>query len=56
MLLRSLAIKLKLTASHEPGGYGGLKLERGRLTELLKANIGDPRLSEMDRDMIKGLE
>ena len=56
MLLRSLAIKLKLVAGKEPGGYGGLRLERGRLTTLLKENIQDPRLSDMDRDMIKGLE
>jgi hypothetical protein len=56
MLLRSLAMKLKLAVDKEPGGYGGLKMERKRLTELLKEHIQDPRLSEMDRDTIKYLE
>jgi hypothetical protein len=56
MLLRSLAMKLRLSVDKEPGGYGGLKMERKRLTELLKEHIQDPRLSEMDRDTIKYLE
>jgi len=56
MLLRSLALKLRLEVSKDPGGYGGLRMERARLTEMLKENIQDPRLSEMDRDMIKYLE
>jgi hypothetical protein len=56
MLLRSLAMKLGLKASKEPGGYGGLRMERARLTELLKESITDPRLSEMERDTIKYLE
>jgi hypothetical protein len=56
MLLRSLAIKLGLKVSKEPGGYGGLRMERKRLGELLKENIKDARLSEMDRDTIKYLE
>ena len=56
MLLRSLAMKLGLGVSKEPGGYGGLKMERKRLAELLKEHIQDPRLSDMDRDTIKYLE
>jgi hypothetical protein len=56
MLLRSLAMKLALMVDKEPGGYGGLKMERARLTELLKENLEDPRLSKMDRDTIKYLE
>jgi len=56
MLLRSLALKLRLEVSKEPGGYGGLRMERKRLGEMLKENIQDPRLSEMDRDTIKYLE
>jgi len=38
------------------GGYGGMKLERVRLSKLLKEHIDDPRLSDWDRDMIRGLE
>jgi len=56
MLLRSLANTLGLDASKDPGGYGGLKMERQRLTDKLKQNLGDARLSDWDRDMIKGLE
>jgi hypothetical protein len=56
MLLRSLAMKLGLSVGKEPGGYGGLKMERKRLSELLKENVEDPRLSKMDRDTIKYLE
>jgi hypothetical protein len=55
MLLRSLAMKLRFEADKEPGGYGGLKMERKRLTEMLKERIEDPRLSDWDRDMIRGL-
>lgn len=56
MLLRSLANMLGISADNRPGGYGGLKMERQRLTAMLKDNLGDPRLSDWDRDMIKGLE
>lgn len=56
MLLRSLAMKLKLEVSKEPGGYGGLKQERKRLGEMLKEHIQDARLSDMDRDTIRHLE
>jgi len=55
MLLRSLANELAIWASNEPGGYGGMKLERERLTEELKKRIEDPRLSDWDRDMIRSL-
>jgi len=55
MLLRSLATELGEKASKEPGGYGGMKKERERLTEILKNHIDDPRLSDWDRDMIKAL-
>jgi len=56
MLLRSLASALGLGASKDPGGYGGMKLERKRLSDALKNNVSDPRLSEWDRDMINGLD
>lgn len=56
MLLRSLAHELGLSVGKEPGGYGGLKMERKRLTEALKANLEDARLSDWDRDMISHLE
>jgi len=56
MLLRSLATELGETASKEPGGYGGAKMERKRLSKILKEHINDPRLSDWDRDMIRGLE
>jgi len=56
MLLRSLAHELGLNATKDPGGYGGLKMERKRLSEALKAHIEDDRLSDWDRDMIRGLE
>ena len=55
MLLRSLVHELGEGASKEPGGYGGLKMERKRLGDILKENIDDPRLSDWDRDMIRGL-
>ena len=55
MLLRSLAHELGLSAGKEPGGYGGLKMERKRLGDILKENRDDPRLSDWDRDMIRGL-
>ena len=47
--------ELGLSAGKEPGGYGGLKMERKRLGDILKENIDDPRLSDWDRDMIRGL-
>jgi len=56
MLLRSLATELGEKASKDPGGYGGMKQERKRLTAILKDHIDDPRLSDWDRDMIRGLE
>ena len=56
MLLRSLVHELGKDASKDPGGYGGLKMERKRLGEILKEHIDDPRLSDWDRDMIRGLE
>ena len=55
MLLRSLVYELGEGASKEPGGYGGLKMERKRLGDILKENIDDPRLSDWDRDMIREL-
>ena len=55
MLLRSLATELGEKADKEPGGYGGIKMERKRLGDILKENIDDPRLSDWDRDMIRGL-
>jgi len=55
MLLRSLVHELGKDASKDPGGYGGLKMERKRLGDILKENIDDPRLSDWDRDMIRGL-
>ena len=55
MLLRSLVYELGKDASKDPGGYGGLKMERKRLGDILKENIDDPRLSDWDRDMIRGL-
>ena len=55
MLLRSLVHELGEGASKEPGGYGGLKMERKRLGDILKENIDDPRLSDWDRDMIREL-
>jgi hypothetical protein len=55
MLLRSLAMELELERDNSPGGYGGIKLERERLSKALKEKIDDPRLSDWDRDMIKGL-
>lgn len=56
MLLRSLATELGERAETTPGGYGGMKMERRRLTKILKDRIDDPRLSDWDRDMIRGLE
>ena len=56
MLLRSLAGALGLEASRDPGGYGGMKLERKRLSDALKEHLEDKRLSEWDRDMINGLD
>jgi len=56
MLLRSLATELGEKATKEPGGYGGMKMERRKLTKILKDHIEDPRLSDWDRDMIRGLE
>jgi hypothetical protein len=55
MLLRSLAYEIGLEATNEPGGYGGMKMERVRLSKALKDNIDDPRLSDWDRDMIRNL-
>jgi len=55
MLLRSLAMELELDAGNAPGGYGGMKMERQRLSDALKEKINDPRLSDWDRDMIKAL-
>ena len=55
MLLRSLVHELGRSANNVPGGYGGMKLERERLGDILRENIRDSRLSEWDRDMIKGL-
>jgi len=55
MLLRSLANELGLGATNDPGGYGGMKMERARLSKALKENIDDPRLSDWDRDMIRNL-
>jgi len=55
MLLRSLANELELDSDSSPGGYGGMKLERERLSKALKEKIEDSRLSDWDRDMIKGL-
>ena len=56
MLLRSLATELGEKADKEPGGYGGIKMERKNLTKILKDHIDDPRLSDWDRDMIRGLD
>jgi len=56
MLLRSLTTELGEKATKEPGGYGGMKMERKKLTKILKDHIEDPRLSDWDRDMIRGLE
>ena len=56
MLLRSLATELGEKADKEPGGYGGMKMERKKLTKILKDHINDPRLSDWDRDMIRSLE
>ena len=55
MLLRSLANELELDSDSSPGGYGGMKLERERLSKALKEKIEDSRLSDWDRDMIKAL-
>jgi len=55
MLLRSLAMELELDSDNRPGGYGGMKMERTRLSKALKDKIEDSRLSEWDRDMIRGL-
>jgi len=56
MLLRSLVHELGEGVSSDPGGYGGMKQERKRLTKVLKEKIEDPRLSDWDRDMIRSLE
>ena len=55
MLLRSLAAELGEKADKAPGGYGGMKKERIELSKILKEHIEDPRLSDWDRDMIRGL-
>jgi hypothetical protein len=55
MLLRSLVHELGEEVSKEPGGYGGLRMERKRLGDILKERINDPRLSDWDRDMIRVL-
>jgi hypothetical protein len=56
MLLRSLCTALGEKVGNPGGGYGGLKTERIWLTKVLKDHIDDPRLSDWDRDMIRGLE
>ena len=56
ILLRSLAGKIgKWNIGNEPGGYGGMKLERIKLEKVLLENIDDERFSEMERDTINGL-
>jgi len=55
MLLRSLALELGEMLERGSGGYGGIRLERERLSKILKEHINDARLSDWDRDMIRGL-
>jgi hypothetical protein len=58
MLLRSLVMALGYDLGEVykgVGGYGGARIERESLGRILKENVGDERLSEWDRDMIKGL-
>jgi len=55
MLLRSLALELGEMPERGKGGYGGMSLERERLSKILKEHINDARLSDWDRDMIRGL-